>query len=150
MAEEKCFCHFGGYKVKDAEAREKIAAIAVESAEHPGCYYRTVDGEIEWLNPPIEVGVEYRTTERCWGKVVYVKLFDCGAATNGKYVVHGLSNYAVVKYDSGHRPFFFGAKVGTEGEFNSWVAVAGDQIRIYCGANAVGEQVYCRIYYIKD
>lgn len=44
----------------------------VESAEHPGCYYRTVNGEKEWLNPPMMNYVEYRTTRRINGKAVYV------------------------------------------------------------------------------
>lgn len=44
-----------------------------ESAEHPGCWYRTVGGETEWLNPPMVAGVEYRTTERHDGAPVYVK-----------------------------------------------------------------------------
>ena len=33
----------------------------------------------EWVNPPMTLGVEYRTTERYQGKPVYVKLVDCGA-----------------------------------------------------------------------
>lgn len=45
-----------------------------ESAEHPGCWYRTVGGETEWLNPPMVAGVEYRTTERYNGLPVYAKL----------------------------------------------------------------------------
>ena len=36
-------------------------------------------GPIEWVNPPMQLGVEYRTTERYLGKPVYVKLVDCGA-----------------------------------------------------------------------
>lgn len=32
----------------------------------------------EWVNPPMQTGVEYRTTERYLGKPVYVKLVDCG------------------------------------------------------------------------
>lgn len=53
---------------------EKIgAAPAVESTEYPGCYYRTVGGEPEWINPPMEDEVEYRTTERFQGKPVYTK-----------------------------------------------------------------------------
>ena len=36
-------------------------------------------GEWEWINPPMELGVEYRTTERWQGKPVYTKLVDCGA-----------------------------------------------------------------------
>ena len=51
----------------------------VESVEHAGCYYRIVGGETEWLNPPMVSGVEYRTTERHMGKVVYTKLINYGA-----------------------------------------------------------------------
>ena len=36
----------------------------------------------EFINPPMELGVEYRTTERYQGKPVYVKLVDCGALPN--------------------------------------------------------------------
>ena len=39
-------------------------------------------GEWEYLNPPMELGVEYRTTERYLGKPVYTKLVDCGVAPN--------------------------------------------------------------------
>lgn len=46
---------------------------ATESESQPGCYYRTVDGVTEWINPPMVPGVEYRTTERWNSKVVYVK-----------------------------------------------------------------------------
>ena len=35
-------------------------------------------GDWEHTNPPIELGIEYRTTERYLGKPVYVKLVDCG------------------------------------------------------------------------
>lgn len=36
----------------------------------------------EWVNPPLDLGVEYRTTERYQGKPVYVKLVDLGAMPN--------------------------------------------------------------------
>lgn len=49
-------------------------APAVESTEYPGCFYRTVDGETEWINPPMVFGVEYRTTERYNGLPVYARL----------------------------------------------------------------------------
>lgn len=38
--------------------------------------------EWEWVNPPMQVGVEYRTTERWNGEPVYTKLIDCGAMPN--------------------------------------------------------------------
>ena len=53
-----------------------------ESTDYPGCYYRTVDGVVEWLNPPLIVGVEYRTTERWNGSPVYAQLFDCSPLPN--------------------------------------------------------------------
>ena len=34
--------------------------------------------EWEWVNPPMEVGVEYRSTERWYGKPVYTRLVYCG------------------------------------------------------------------------
>ena len=44
-------------------------------------------GEPEWLNPPMALGVEYRTTERCEGKAVYVK-----RVYNGKGSANGTMN----------------------------------------------------------
>lgn len=52
----------------------------------------TTWGEWEWVNPPMALGVEYRTTERYMGKPVYTKLVDCGYMPNAttKGVVHNL------------------------------------------------------------
>lgn len=41
----------------------------------------------EWVNPPMQLGDEYRTTERFNGKPVYAKLVDCGALPNNDYKV---------------------------------------------------------------
>lgn len=67
-------------------------APAVESADYPGCYYRTVNGVVEWLNPPMVPGVEYRTTERFDGKAVYTRLVNCGiAAHNASITIPGVT-----------------------------------------------------------
>lgn len=58
---------------------------------------RLIDGTWlpwEYANPPIALGVEYRTTERYLGKPVYVKAVDCGnlpAPGSTKNVSHGIS-----------------------------------------------------------
>ena len=39
-------------------------------------------GEWEWENPPMTVGVEYRTTERWDGQTVFCKLVECGRMPN--------------------------------------------------------------------
>ena len=53
-------------------------------------------GEWEYVNPPMVIGVEYRTTERWNGKPVYRKLvsFNLAAATSSGFVVpHGISGF---------------------------------------------------------
>ena len=47
-----------------------------------------------WDHPPMELGVEYRTTERYLGKPVYVKAINFGAGPNAstKTVAHGVTN----------------------------------------------------------
>ena len=40
---------------------------------------------VEWINPPMTLGTEYRTTERYMGKPVYAKLVNCEALPNAGY-----------------------------------------------------------------
>lgn len=56
-------------------------------------------GEVEWLNPPMVLGTEYRTTKRYNGKPVYIQAIDCGAAPNatGKTVNHKIPNCRPIK-----------------------------------------------------
>ena len=78
----------------DHTAQEIDDGIGFESTDYPGCYYRTVDGVIEWLNPPMVVGPEYRTTERYQGKPVYTMMrpsVTLGSAGSKAYI-EGLSN----------------------------------------------------------
>ena len=50
------------------------AAPAIEDTNNPGCFYRMIDGVQEWINPPMVLGVEYRTIERYNGRPVYARL----------------------------------------------------------------------------
>lgn len=61
---------------------ENVKAISVESTQFPGCFYRIVNGIMEWINPPTMPGVEYATTERWNNKPVYVKTIYLGALSN--------------------------------------------------------------------
>ena len=78
----------------DHTAQQIDDGIGFESTDYPGCYYRLVNGVVEWLNPPMALGIEYRTTERYLGKPVYVKAIDFGAAPNStlKAVSIGTAN----------------------------------------------------------
>ena len=54
----------------------------------------TLEALDDWLNPPMQLGVEYRTTERYNGKPVYKKAVNTGALSAGtsKSVAHGVQN----------------------------------------------------------
>lgn len=76
-------------------------APAQESTSYPGCFYRTVNGEAEWINPPMVAGEEYRTTERWNGKPVYIALLNfekLPSATRGKVYANitESSNYQII------------------------------------------------------
>ena len=60
--------------------------------------------EWEWLNPPMLLGVEYRTTERYLGKPVYVQIIDCGSMPDigsEKNISIAAFNVGVVTFISG-------------------------------------------------
>lgn len=79
---------------------EEIGAVpAHESETYPGCFYRTVGEEIEWINPPVVLGEEYRTTERWNGHAVYTTLINCGKFPSNsiKGITHNLNISQVVR-----------------------------------------------------
>lgn len=57
-------------------------------------------GEWEYVNPPMELDTEYRTTERYLGKPVYTKIVDFGLNTNGKTMVVAYDVQYVVRCEA--------------------------------------------------
>lgn len=53
------------------------------SSIKPNEDYRIVDDVIEWINPPMQLDTEYRTTERWLGKPVYTKLVEQDISLRG-------------------------------------------------------------------
>lgn len=67
---------------------------------YPGCFYRNVDGVIEWINPPMVIGTEYKTTERYKNKPVYTKAVSCGnfpSSGSSKSIAHGADATQIVR-----------------------------------------------------
>lgn len=65
----------------------RLKAIAAESTEYPGCYYRTYNGTTEWINPPNLPGIEFKLFERWNNKPVYQKVFYTASLPNKSYLV---------------------------------------------------------------
>lgn len=119
----------------------------------------------EWVNPPMELGVEYRTTERYLGKPVYVKLINCGNLPDGttKEVAHGITNLAFIvgaqaiasNSSSGfgfnghaYLPVIYNGLL-TDRWTNYLAGVNTNNIRIFCGGGLAGCPVYVTFKYTK-
>lgn len=126
-----------------------------ESTDYPGCYYRTVDGVREWLNPPMEWGVEYRTSERYQGQPVYVKALGLGtmpAASTLKSVSFGTGTEVAIdvtgrmEYNSDTYTIPFDRGNGT----SAAIFAHNSQVFLISGASSIASyNAYAVVKYIK-
>lgn len=84
--------HITAYKANSSYGVIKAVGY---NASHPTVLYLNkmqTWSEWEWVNPPMIVGTEYRTTKRHDGKVVYTKLVSLGTLPNktSKTVAHNI------------------------------------------------------------
>lgn len=80
--------------IVDQQAQINEKQNAIFKTNGGGEITQSIDGVTEWINPPLELGEEYRTIERYNGKPVYCKLVNFGNLPNEtlKYIAHGISN----------------------------------------------------------
>lgn len=134
---------------------DDLDVLGIESGTYPGCYYRTINGEREWINPPIAIDVEYRTTKRWNGKVVYTKLIHCGTVTNGKNTIPtGVSGItAIVKYAAhiGVIPLpYLPNGLNTADGYFATAGVQDDNIYLNVGSPLSGRTAHVQIWYTKE
>lgn len=106
-----------GFVIKNTDDYIVQLAFSVDEADDGysiAVRIKTQDGfqPWEWLNPPMRLGVEYRTTERHNGKVVYAQYFEVGVASNGASVRKPAGSSAIVRHQSyiGSLPLPLGLK----------------------------------------
>lgn len=101
----------------------------------------------EWVNPFMQLGVEYRTTERYLGRPVYCKLVDFGKLPNNavKEVSHGISNlqYAISVAGESNGDNLIGNM------YITYVHVSPTNIRIETNADRSGVSATVLIKYTK-
>ena len=83
---------------------------------------------LEWENPPMVLGVEYRTTERCEGKPVYTKRFTTGEVTTGTNFVFTSESIKVVEHSANlgdnALPYYAGGNL-VGGTWSAWYEISG-------------------------
>ena len=123
-----------------------------QSSSYANCYYRTVDGNTEWINPPMVAGTEYRTTERHRNKVVYTKVVDCGSMSNGEVFQYHTSTVYPIRYAAYTAagialPLFMEPALNST--YKAWVDVKTNEITARFNTGYSTIHIYCQVWYTK-
>lgn len=141
------------YSKSETDALITNAIGTIESINHPGCFYRMINDVQEWLNPPMELGVEYKTTERHFGKPVYTRIIDCGVGPNRTDVETPILNNDVCRpfectiYDKNGLVITMGSSSLTN-DFTYGGTYAG-KVRIVSTTDVSSYHFYATIKYTK-
>lgn len=113
----------------------------------------------EYINPPMVVGEEYRTTERYMGKPVYVRAVDCGNIPNAtsKTITYGEENcmaifvYGATNYVGTVPSMNVGAAMGLGFNSDQVISLWGNRntISIACGGDRSSASIVCVVKYYK-
>lgn len=110
-------------------------------------------GDWEHTNPPMKLGVEYRTTERFWGRPVYYKIVDCGQIADNKQVEHGIANMRDCISFQGLRGGLPMPSISNNNLSDPWSYYVADvsrtKITLACGTSAAGGSCHVMLKYTK-
>lgn len=110
-------------------------------------------GDWEHTNPPMKLGIEYRTTERYLGKPVYYKIVDCGQIADNKQVEHGIVNMRDCISFQGLRGSMPMPSISNNNLSDPWSYYVADvdrtKITLACGTSAAGDTCHVMLKYTK-
>lgn len=127
---------------------------AIADATYPSCYYRMVDGEKEWINPPMVSGVEYRTMERYLGKPVKTKVINCGVVAKGGTLTfaHNCNISVLVRsvINAGRNAVPLIYNGDTENQYSITGYVNKDNVVVKNGSGNSENSIHAQIWYTND
>lgn len=108
-------------------------------------------GKWEWVNPPMNIGTEYRTTERYMGKPVYASLVNVGEYPESglRDVDTGIVATGIVRFNavSGYYALPLADNMDISVRHNGETFVVRLNTK---GERIIENDVYVTLYYIKD
>lgn len=137
----------------DANIWGSWQSLGTPNSTYPDCRYIFTEDGYEWINPPMLPGIEYRTTERWNGKVVYTKLVDCGTITNGGSIQYSTEEVKPIRFagyvSGGALPFLM--EIPLNSTWKMWVDVQGADINAHVGSGYTDSaaRIYVQVWYIK-
>ena len=107
----------------------------------------TLEALDDWLNPPMQLGVEYRTVEQYNSKPVYAKAISFGQAPNATYkdVSHGIENFSQLVSYTG----MMGGANLIEASGVDNIQINASNIRITTNTDVSANYVYLVLRYTK-
>ena len=101
----------------------------------------------EYVNPPMQLGVEYRTVEQYNSKPVYAKAISFGQAPNATYkdVSHGIENFSQLVSYTG----MMGSANLIEAPARGNIQINASNIRITTNTDVSASYVYLVLRYTK-
>ena len=131
---------------------QRFTACSTEATTYERQFFAGQWHEWECVNPPMHVGVEYRTKERYLGKAVYTKLVDLGYLpnTSRKLIEHGARGVKIIRCvgqtSSGNSlPFHYD-------NLSNWIEIyaGGTYIVVNTGNDQSSDTAYGQIWYVKN
>ena len=128
-------------------------SLPIRATSYAGCKYTiSSDGYNEWINPPMVLGTEYRTTERWNNKVVFTKIANCGKMTNGGTYTYSSETVYPVRfagYCNGHAlPVLLSDAYS--GTWKMWVYVKNSVITAFFGSSWSNPNIFVQVWYVKE
>lgn len=149
------FKQVGGYGVIKAV---KYYSSGTQVDERQRLIFNNVWHSWEWVNPPMALGVEYRTTERLDGKVVYAQYINVGTATNGASMSNPSGATNIVRHQGyiGTIPLPIGSQYIQRTGYFAYTALRTDNKGIYLltdnqsdGYGSGGYKWFEQVWYTK-
>ena len=144
--------------ITKADTTKEPILMLISGANVAFSYYSSYAGSYQpwgWMNPPMALGVEYRTTERHNGYVVYTKLIKVGAGPSSqatpRYFAHKIPLTQAIRT---------AAYTGKNGDtLHMWNGQSGSQVNAYTTStyiilsssyDASKQEYYAQVWYTKD
>ena len=104
----------------------------------------------EYANPPLDVGVEYRTTEQFNGLPVFAKSFEVTMSNGGTISVDGA--YKIIRTQGfvqsrGTLPIIY---ADLNNAYAAWLFAESGKITMKCGTSVAGKTAWITAYYTKS
>lgn len=151
VTESSWYMFVAGYGDGSENCVQKLYPVTAYRLELVRFMNASVWAEWECTNPPMMVGVEYRTTERWCGKSVYTKLINFGNLPNAtqKWVDHGITftNMLRAEGEAGGTCF---PRIGTSSFAYIALYVNTTAVGIHCESNMSGQMASVQLWYTKD